>query len=250
MRLPGRRTTSRGRRENVSGPSCGEASAGEKAERREVQSVSRQAGRWDPSRNKLGKTGWIAPGDAGPEIPSGSVPATAVGLDAHGAGAGPLLRTSQERPDLLASSMRRLTGGGRASWLVLVVLFPLSVYGWAPDGLFESWYAPVHVLWAIACGAALHCAPVPSSGGGFRARLPTLSLVAGVYGVAGLVSWRAREWSAHPDRMPGVGADHPHLEALDGIAFLAAVAVLGALWLRSTGSIRGRVLTNEGGSPC
>src|SRR5688572_2017990 len=134
----------------------------------------------------------MPPGDAGPETTRRGVPAAPAGLECRGAGAPP--RTSHGKPDLLASSLRRLTGGRWSSWLLLVVLFPLSVYGWAPDGLLESWYAPVHVLWAVACGAALYCRVPRSAGryGRYCAGLPTLLLVAGVYGVAALVSWRAR----------------------------------------------------------
>ena|SRR5688572_15488296 len=218
----------------------------------------------------------MPPGDAGPETTRRGVPAAPAGLDAPGAGAPP--RTSHGKPDLLASSLRRLTGGRWSSWLLLVVLFPLSVYGWAPDGLLESWYAPVHVLWAVACGAALYFwalrgagprvprsaggdylvprsagrSVAPSSSTGLVARIPTLLLVAGVYGVAALVSWRARGWLVHPDRWPGPGAGHPDLGPLDVLAFLAALVVLGALWLRGLGGVRsgGGVLTNEGGSPC
>jgi hypothetical protein len=204
----------------------------------------------------------MPPGDAGPETTRRGVPAAPAGLDAAGAGAPP--RTSHGKPDLLASSLRRLTGGRWSSWLLLVVLFPLSVYGWAPDGLLESWYAPVHVLWAVACGAALYCRVPRSAGrdcrvprstgryGRYCAGFPTLLLVAGVYGVAALVSWRARGWLVHPDRWPGPGAGHPDLGPLDALAFLAALVVLGALWLRSLGGVRsgGGVLTNEGGSPC
>jgi len=234
----------------------------------------------------------MPPGEGEPEITSRSVPAPPAGLDAHGTGGFP--ERHMDRPDLLATSTRGVAGRRWPAWLFLVVLFPLSVYGWAPDGLFESWYAPVHVVWAIACGAAL-CfrVPVDASGSGVSpsgvsgprearggvswrglvAQLPTLLLVAGVYGVAALVSWRALGWSAHPDRMPGPrfwvprGAErlssHPDLEALDVLAFLAAAAVLAVLWLRSFGGIRslrlvldrpeapgGRVFSNEGGSPC
>ena len=211
----------------------------------------------------------MPPGDAVPEITRRSVPAAPAGLDARGPGAPP--RTSHGKPDLLASLLRRLTGRW-SSWLLLVVLFPLSVYGWAPDGLLESWYAPVHVLWAVGCGVALYCW-VPRSAGTIRVprgagpgycspgapslrnlvgHIPTLLLVAGVYGVAALVSWRARGWLVHPDRWPGPGAGHPELGPIDALAFLAALIVLGALWLRSIGGVRsgGGVLTNEGGSPC
>ena len=270
----------------------------------------------------------MPPGEGEPEITSRSVPAPPAGLDAHGAGGFP--ERHMDRPDLLATSTRGVAGRRWPAWLLLVVLFPLSVYGWAPDGLFESWYAPVHVVWAIACGAGL-CCPGPARRGtrppgparrgtglpgrcsgprgagrcfrvrwrcsgsreardgearglvslrGLVARLPTLLLVAGVYGAAALVSWRALGWSAHPDRMPGPrfwvprGAErlsgNPHLEALNVLAFLAAAAVLVALWLRCVGGLRscfggirslrlvldrpeapgGRVLSNEGGSPC
>jgi hypothetical protein len=171
----------------------------------------------------------------------------------------------------LTSSLKRaLTTRGWASWLALVVLFPLSVYAWAPDRLFESWYGPIHVVWAIACGAALYAsradAPPSAAGEAPTERRPperpvvaprsgalwTVGLIVCVYLVAALVGWRTESWGLHPQLMPGPASGYPRLALLDGAVFAGAAATLGVLWFRamSRGLEGGRDHSSEGGSPC